>query len=68
MFGSVLFSRADQKLARGLCKSFFSVKLVVFQDGGGNHTRVQDDHTIILKPLFLSDLSSDSSFKGLAKQ
>ena len=47
MFGSVLFSRADQKLARGLCKSFFSVIWVVFQDGGGNHPRVQDDHTII---------------------
>ena len=49
-------------------KVSFSVRLLGFQGGGAIQILFQGDLTIILKPLFLSDLSSDSSFKGLAKQ
>jgi hypothetical protein len=43
-------------------KVSFSVRLLGFQGGGAIQIWFQGDLTIILKPLFLSDLSSDSRF------
>jgi hypothetical protein len=49
-----------------LAKVSFSVKLTVFQAGGGAQMWFQADHSTILKPLFLSDLSVLISWSLLA--